>query len=72
MKKKVVRNKGQVDQFYIEQHHEPIVDPVIYDTVQEYIRDGYLNGRNRLIREAWFKEHPEIMDRRTTGEDKKE
>ena len=72
LKKKVVRNKGQVDQFYIEQHHEPIVDPVIYDTVQEYIRDGYLNGRNRLIREAWFKEHPEIMDRRTTGEDKKE
>lgn len=66
--KKTVRNTGQVDQYYIEQHHDPIVDPAVYDEVQEYIRQGYLNGRNRLIREAWFREHPEIQARRVKKE----
>ena len=66
--KKVVRNTGMVDQYYIEQHHDPIVDPAVFDEVQEYIKRGYLNGRNRLIREVWFKENPKIQARREKRE----
>ncbi len=64
LKRKKIKNNGQVDQFYIEQHHEPIVDPAVYDEVQEYIKAGYLISRNKRIREAWLKEHPEILARR--------
>ena len=62
--KKSVKNKGQVDQYYIEQHHEPIVEPKIFDAVQEYKEKGYLNARNVRLRQDWFKEHPEILARR--------
>ena len=62
--KKSVKNKGQVDQYYIEQHHEPIIDPKIFDAVQEYKEKGYLNARNVRIREEWFKEQPEVLARR--------
>lgn len=68
LRKKAIPNNGLVDQYYVEQHHEPIVDPYVFDTVQEYIRNGYLNARNSLIRAAWFKEHPEILERRTEKE----
>ena len=64
LKKKAVKNRGQADQYYIEQHHEPIVDPAIFDTVQEYLKGGFLSKRNKFLREAWLKEHPEIMARR--------
>ena len=66
--KKSVRNKGQVDQYYIEQHHDPIVAPAIYDTVQEYREKGYLNARNKLLRQQWLEEHPEVLLRRTQSE----
>lgn len=67
--KKTVRNNGQVEQYYLEEHHTPIVLPEIFDTVQDYMKQGYLNGRNTLIRTAWFQEHPEILKRRTHGEE---
>lgn len=66
--KKSVRNKGQVDQYYIEQHHDPIVDPALYDAVQEYREKGYLNARNKLLRQSWFEEHPEVLQRRVQTE----
>ncbi|MBQ8986390.1 MAG: recombinase family protein [Lachnospiraceae bacterium] len=69
LSKKSVRNKGQVDQYYIEQHHDPIVDPALYDIVQEYREKGYLNARNKLLRQSWFEEHPEILQRRTNEEE---
>ena len=61
---KAIRNRGQAEQFYIEQHHEAIVDPEVFDTVQEYFQNGFLNGRMFRRREAWFNEHPEILKRR--------
>ena len=62
--KKSIRNKGQVTQYYLEAHHPYIVEPELFDTVQDYMNKGYLSARNTLIREAWFKEHPEILERR--------
>lgn len=61
---KLIRNRGQTEQYYIEQHHEPLVDPEVFDTVQEYFKSGKLKGANCRIREAWFAEHPEILKRR--------
>ena len=62
--KKEVKNNGQVMQYYLEQHHDPIVNVHVFDSVQAYIRDGYLNGRNKKSRANWMKEHPEILLRR--------
>ena len=67
--KKAVRNKGQVEQYYLEQHHDPIVKPEIFDTVQDYMKQGFLNGRNKQLRAAWFTEHPEVLLRRGGGEE---
>ena len=67
--KKSVRNKGQAEQYYIEQHHDPIVAPNLFDTVQDYMKQGFLNGSYRLIRKAWFEKHPEVLFRRNHGEE---
>ena len=61
---KCVRNNGFVDQFYLEQHHDPIVEPSVYEAIQDYMNQGLLNNRNTKKRAAWFEEHPEILDRR--------
>ena len=37
--KKSKRNEGEVPQYYIEQSHEPIIDPVEWDAVQDEIMD---------------------------------
>lgn len=65
--KKQVPNKGQAEQFYMEGHHEPIVDPVLFDTIQEYLAAGYLDGSNKPTRKKWLKEHPEILKRRESA-----
>ena len=43
---KQVRNKGYKDRIYIEEHHEPIVSPELFDRVQERISSGAMNGRS--------------------------
>ena len=67
--KKSVRNQGQVEQYYLEQHHDPIVAPEIFDTVQDYLKQGLLNGRNKQLRAAWMQEHPEVLMRRNRREE---
>ena len=67
--KKNVRNQGQVEQYYLEQHHDPIVAPEIFDTVQDYLKQGFLNGRNKQLRATWMQEHPEVLMRRNRGEE---
>ena len=62
--KKVIRNTGQRDQIYIEEHHDPIVDPVIFDEVQRYCKNGRLNARSRVKRQNWIASHPELEERR--------
>lgn len=64
LNKKQVKNVGQAEQFYMEEHHEPIVDPELFDTVQEYLAAGYLDGSNKPTRKKWLREHPEILERR--------
>ena len=62
--KKTVKNNGQMEQYYLEEHHEPIVQPDVFDTIQDYIKQGYLNGHHTRIREAWLNNHSEILQRR--------
>ena len=42
--KKVVKNRGEREQYYLEGHHEPIVDPEVFDTVQMMISDRVLSS----------------------------
>ncbi len=65
--KRSVKNTGQVDQYYLEQHHEPMVSPEVFDTVQNYLRAGYLN-RGEARRRDWFRRHPEILKRRKAAQ----
>jgi DNA invertase Pin-like site-specific DNA recombinase len=44
--KKMFRNRGEYTQFYIEGHHEPIVQPEVFDRVGEMIRNGELDSRH--------------------------
>lgn len=36
--KKVIKNRGEREQFYIEEHHEPIVKPEVFDKVQRMVK----------------------------------
>lgn len=40
LSKKQIKNTGQVPQFYIENHHEPIVSPELFDRVQKNLEGG--------------------------------
>ena len=62
--KKVIMNTGQRDQIYIEEHHEPIVDPAIFDEVLHYHKSGMLDARSYVIRQNWMAGHPELEERR--------
>ena len=64
LNKKEVVNTGQVEQFYLEQHHKPMVDIDVYDTVQEYVNKGYLNSQNAKVRKAWLNDNRDILNRR--------
>lgn len=44
--KKTFRNRGEFTQFYIEGHHEPIVEPEVFDKVGEMIRNGVFDSRH--------------------------
>ena len=48
---KQVRNRDYKDQIYIEEHHEPIVSPQLFDRVQEIISRDILNSHKRPRRE---------------------
>ena len=43
---KQVVNNGYRDRIYIEEHHEPIVSPELFDRVQERITSGVVNRRS--------------------------
>ncbi len=61
---RLVKNPGQAEQYYIEAHHEPLVDPGMFDAVQAYFRCGYLRGSWTQKRTRWLESHPEILQRR--------
>ena len=37
LSKERVKNSGEVPQYYIRNHHEPIIDPAIFDRLQEHL-----------------------------------
>ena len=43
---KQVVNNGYRDRIYIEEHHEPIVSPELFDRVQERITSGAISRRS--------------------------
>jgi len=43
--KKVLRNKGQKPQYYLEGHHEPIIDKATFEQVGELIRQNKLKAK---------------------------
>ena len=62
--KKQVKNNGRHEQVYIEGHHDPIVEPEMFDEVQLLLDDGMLKGKHSPGRQAWLEAHPEILSRR--------
>ena len=53
---KVVINHGEHEQFYIEEHHEPIVKPEVFDRVNRLISCGLLSIRSKHKREKLLRE----------------
>ena len=59
MKKRTL-NRGQADQYYIEDHHPAIVEPVVFERVQELLKNDVLFvNRTKKIR-AYMDAHPEM------------
>lgn len=69
LSKKVLKNEGQHEQFYIEKHHPAIISRRVFDAVESYYSNGFLNSRKQELRRVWFEEHPEILERRVQGVD---
>ena len=65
--KRIIRNNGQHDQVYIEGHHDPIIDPAVFDEVQTFLAAGLLETRCEKKRRDWFSAHPEILARRSAN-----
>ena len=42
--KKQVTNHGEIPQYYVEDNHEAIIEPEIFDRVQDMIRSGQGSG----------------------------
>lgn len=45
------KNKGQVEQFYIKGHHEPLVSEEIFDIVQLITKNGTLRGYRKKFKD---------------------
>lgn len=48
--KKLVKNRGEHPQVYIEEHHDAIIEPKKFDRVQMMIKEGMLATRNEAER----------------------
>lgn len=55
--KKKVWNMGQREQFYIEEHHEPLVSRDVFDRVNKLMQSGLLNSKKHNYR----KEESELL-----------
>ena len=53
-----VPNRGERDQYYIESHHEPIIDRVTYDKVQELVKRKLL----WTVRKRFTQEERELLN----------
>lgn len=56
--KKLVKNEGQVPQYYVEGNHEAIIDPEVWELVQHLMRSTPSSGRaDRTFSRMVFCEH---------------
>ena len=58
--KKRTLNKGLADQYYIEEHHPALVEPVVFERVQELLKNGVLFVHRSADRKAYIEAHPEL------------
>ena len=58
--KKRTKNRGQADQYYISDHHPAIVEPEVFDRVQELLNSGVLFANKTSLRQAYMAAHPEV------------
>ena len=58
--KKRTKNRGQADQYYISDHHPAIVEPAIFERVQELLKNGVLFANRTSLRKAYMAAHPEL------------
>ncbi|UTW68460.1 recombinase family protein [Anaerobacillus sp. HL2] len=57
VKKKNIRNEGQEPQYYIEQHHEPIISKKVWEEVQ-----AILEERSETIKQKRSAPLPDINE----------
>ena len=58
--KKRYKNRGQADQYYISDHHPAIVEPAVFERVQELLKNGVLFANQLPLRRAYMAAHPEM------------
>ena len=58
--KKRTLNKGLADQYYIEEHHPALVEPAVFERVQELLKNGVLFAHRSADRKAYIEAHPEM------------
>jgi hypothetical protein len=54
-----MKNNGDVDQYYIENHHEPLVSRAIFDVVQELVERRLLYTK----RTRYTEDDLDLLDR---------
>lgn len=58
--KKRTKNRGQAKQYYISEHHPAIVEPAVFEQVQELLENGVLFANRPIERQAYMAAHPEV------------
>lgn len=58
--KKRLLNQGLVDQYYISDHHPALVEPEVFEKVQELMKNGVLFANRPALRQIYMEEHPEM------------
>ncbi len=58
--KKRLLNQGLVDQYYISDHHPALVEPEVFEKVQELMKNGALFANRPALRQIYMEEHPEM------------
>lgn len=51
LEKKLIKNKGELQQYYVENHHEPIVSAEVYDRVQLLMKRKSKKKKNSAARD---------------------
>ena len=58
--KRRTKNRGQANQYYISDHHPAIVEPAVFERVQELLKNDVLFANRPVERQAYMAAHPEV------------